>query len=198
MSATRHDHRQDRPDREGIAASRNHDPDNPRDVPVCSTCGRYRHPEKSVRGSYCSRKCYYRHKGHKALKNVEKDHRFCRTCFARVKEIEDPPDDAPDFVVGYQYGTPAATTAAREYDRDGVARPLVKQRIGCECGATDLRHWDETLAETDRVSTMINLVAALREKEREDKVPFLDYRRLFTAYRDTGDLEYAVGVGLYE
>lgn len=200
MSVTRRD--QDRPDRDSITVARDHDPEAS-DVPICHNpaCGEYRNPEKSVRGSYCSAECYFRHRGHKALKNLEKDHRFCRTCFGRVKEIEDPPEglDVPEFVVGYQYGTPRATTAAREYDRDGLP-PLIRQRLGCRCGATDLRKFDPALATVDPEETIGNLVVALREKYREDKLPLVDHHRLAEAYDpdDPASLEYAVGVALYE
>lgn len=182
MSATRPTDRQDRRQT------------NP---PTCAFCDGYRNPRKSVRGSYCSDDCYFRHRGRKALKNLEKDHRFCRTCFAQVKEIEDPPERAPSFVVGYQYGTDDATSAAREYDREDASRPLVKERLGCRCGATDLWEYDPLLASVDLERTLVNLWSALRTKHREDKVPSPDHSQLFDAYRETRDLEYAVGVGLY-
>lgn len=185
MSTTRQTDRQERPNR---------DQTNP---PTCASCDAYRNPRKSVRGSYCSEACYFRHRGQKALKNLEDDHRFCRTCFAQVKEIEDPPQRAPSFVVGYQYGTDAATSAARDYDREDAARPLVKERLGCHCGATDLRSHDDVLATVDLERTLVNLWSALRVKHREDKVPDPDHSRLFAAYRETRDLEYAVGAGLY-
>lgn len=198
MSVTRPRDRQDRPDRGTVDAARDADRDA-RDAPTCAACRCYVNPRKAVRGAYCSADCYYREKGRKALKNLEKDHRYCRTCFAKVKDLEKPDDDAPDFVVGYQYGTAAATDACREYDSDSEnLRPLVKERLGCRCGTTDLRDFDETLATTDLQTTLINLVAALRQKHREDKVPRLDYRRLWDAYGDTADLEYSVGVALYE
>lgn len=172
------------------------------EVPTCACCGRWRNPNKSVEGSYCSTRCYYTKRGAKALKNVATDHRFCRSCMAQVKEIERPPDgnSLPECVVGYQYTTPEAERCTREYERthDDDGRGLLRQRIGCSCGATDLTTYDETLATADLEATLINLVDVLVEKYHEEKLDErVDHRELFDTYRDSRDLEHAVGRGLY-
>lgn len=169
------------------------------DAPTCGYCGCWVNPYKTVEGSYCSEGCYYRDQGASALKNLETDHKFCRSCMAKVKQIERPPEKFDDYIVGYQYGTPAAVSATREYESDDRATPLIKQRIGCECGATDLSTFDSVAANADREQLLVNLIAALREKYREEKLDELvDRRELFDAYRESGgDIEYAVGRGLY-
>lgn len=175
------------------------------DIPECAYCGAWRNPEKDVAGSYCSAFCYFADRGRKALKNVEKDHRFCRSCFAQVKTIERPPEDYPEFVVGYQYATDDAERVSREYVRDldnrrgRIGAPnLFRRRLGCNCGNCDTSTWDGTLATADLYRTLVNLVAVLREKYREEKLDQrVQYRRLFDAYRATESINYAAGVGLY-
>ncbi|GGM64409.1 hypothetical protein J2752_000434 [Halarchaeum rubridurum] len=46
----------------------------------------------AVAGSYCSRDCAWRDQGG-VLKTIVHDHRFCATCFARIKETVSPDDD---------------------------------------------------------------------------------------------------------
>lgn len=48
----------------------------------CSTCdGQYREGH-SVHGSFCSERCYVKHKARKALNHVENDGQICNTCYA--------------------------------------------------------------------------------------------------------------------
>jgi len=56
-------------------------------------CDEERHPETSVKGSYCSQACYLRSRGRSFLNTLRDDHKFCYTCFARLKTIQAPDDE---------------------------------------------------------------------------------------------------------
>jgi hypothetical protein len=51
---------------------------------------------------YCSRRCYYEHRGRRALKKVTHDHKFCATCFARLKRVDEPTEAWKNERGGYQ------------------------------------------------------------------------------------------------
>lgn len=169
------------------------------DEPTCGHCGRWVNPEKTIAGSYCSHECYYSDRGESALTNLEDDHKYCRSCFARVKDVEEPPEELDDYIVGFQYGTEHARRVSKEYERAPTAKGILKRRIGCACGNTELGEYDAAVAEADLERTLVSLVDALRDKYHEGRLDEkVDWRRLFEAYREHESIEYAVGVGLYE
>ncbi|MDL0127090.1 hypothetical protein [Halobacterium salinarum] len=42
---------------------------------------------------HCSQDCADRHRGHRFLNTLRFDHRYCATCFARLKDVHTPTDD---------------------------------------------------------------------------------------------------------
>lgn len=56
----------------------------------CETCGGPRTRESSVAGSFCSTDCHARHRGRGILRELRRDHKYCFTCFARLKELDEP------------------------------------------------------------------------------------------------------------
>lgn len=42
---------------------------------------------------HCSQRCADRHRGQKYLNTFRHDHRYCATCFARLKDVHSPGDD---------------------------------------------------------------------------------------------------------
>lgn len=63
---------------------------HPTETYQCETCGGQTPAHAIVAGSFCSTECYARHRGQKLLNILEHDHRFCFTCFARLKTTERP------------------------------------------------------------------------------------------------------------
>ena len=91
------------------------------DVITCGECDSEIDKDVAIRDTYCSRDCFYRGKGQKALKAIKSDHTLCATCFRFIKCVEKPPwgtelkiegpqgraDESvkKDCLVGYQYPT---------------------------------------------------------------------------------------------
>lgn len=82
----------------------------PTETYECAQCGGPRAPETSVAGSFCSTDCHEAHRREKAaekvLDRVVHSHKFCATCFRRLKFVYRPDHpDLPDFFRGYQHRT---------------------------------------------------------------------------------------------
>jgi hypothetical protein len=173
--------------------------DSPHDVPECAYCGHYRNPNTDVRGSFDTYECYLRQKGENALNRVEADHTFCATCFRRIKEIEKPPDDTHECVVGFQYPTPHMELAVDDFSDDPY-RPLERTRWGCECGNVDPGERDDILDAVDlqtTITSLLHCLQALAAKDTLARSP--SWPRMREAIRDHGrDWEYVVGAALYD
>jgi len=178
------------------------------DSPVlCAWCDEERDPQASVRGSFCSRDCWLRHKGDKALNQLRHDHRFCVSCGRQLKELEEPPDEtlrqingaeSTHSLVGYQYRTPQADIG--EIQRDGPTEYQDRIHTGtiCECGVTDGREADPDLRQLEIDTVLKNLATtllALWDEGAIDKK--LDVRRYTRTYAESEDFALAVGRGLY-
>lgn len=172
----------------------------------CSHCGGERTPSASVAGSYCSTRCFYAAKGAGILDQLRRDHTVCSTCFARVKTIERPSDEAPEAVVGFEYPTKHAThgdAVIRPDDADVETypdpNPLIKRTLACRCGAVDLSERDDTIERVEGAAVPLNLLRQLIRLYREgaiDHHPGKD--RLFDALREAGrEYDYAIGYALY-
>lgn len=57
---------------------------------TCAYCDGDRDADSSVKGSFCSSECYYKHKGDKALNILRHDHRLCPSCGRWLKTVETP------------------------------------------------------------------------------------------------------------
>lgn len=163
-------------------------------------------PASVAHGSYCSNRCYYRHKGADVLRNVAQDQRWCATCFRQVKNIERPSQRLLDSlepvtaraVIGRQYATETTVWAVDARDTANPYHPIEHQRWGCECGTVDPSTRSEILAEIDPETTVQSLWACLRELWREDNVahePSLD--PYLEGIRDRRDWPQAIGRAIY-
>lgn len=163
--------------------------------------------QTAVKGSYCSRECFHRSKGANALSEIQRDHRFCATCFRQLKDVT-PKSDldldrvgpiTSEAVIGFQHPRPEAehvvdVTGTTPHDRFEFGR------LGCQCGNVDPSLRDETLERVEREAVLLNLLVCLRILDREGKVanrPSKD--RLFATLRQAGrDWELAIGRALYD
>ncbi|OYR76127.1 hypothetical protein DJ71_18535 [Halorubrum sp. E3] len=73
-----------------------HDSDPPEYECSYSNCDEIFTKGMGIRSSFCSVACFYRHRGRNALNKIESDHRFCATCFRRVKTTSEPSEDWAD------------------------------------------------------------------------------------------------------
>lgn len=177
----------------------------------CQQCGGPRSPDASVGGSFCSERCLYRHKGEKALRQIRSDHRFCATCFRRLKTVSRPADSrledaglsrlTREAFVGYQYRTEHATdgvdeVAAEERPSD---RRLAYSRTSCECGTVDPSDRHEVLRQLDPKQTVQSLWRCLVELERDGTLTHRPSRGAYLeALRKTDlDWSYAIGRALH-
>lgn len=174
---------------------------------------------EAVDGSYCSEGCSLRDGGQNLLQHLQCDHRFCHSCFRRLKEIERPPMDAPEFVIGWQHRTTAARLGQLERNRhritdedgayrggwrtaaDAPADRAVRTGTICQCGATD--HRDDYQRETHLVSirnATERLLKTLEQLGREGQHDaIIDAVALARTVRQCaesgGDIDWALAVG---
>ena len=175
-------------------------------------CGTLVAAHEAVEGSYCSRACYRREKGAGLLGVIKRRHELCFTCFRRRKDIERPPAQfmARHFDtdgMGWSREGEGAPWRLERWGQElareavcGFAYPTQHADMGaygleCRCGAIDadldepsvreLEQWTDWLAETVAYLTD---VGAREDTLRADIVA--------RAYEQTGDLRYAVGLGL--
>jgi len=59
-------------------------------------CQGVRTAQGSVQGSYCSHECYLRAQGQALLNVIKHDHRYCYTCFRRLKDVHRPSEEWQD------------------------------------------------------------------------------------------------------
>jgi hypothetical protein len=132
------------------------------DHPDCTT--EYT-PVKGVDG-HCSPECAQRHRGHRLLKLLKHDHRFCYTCFRQLKEIDRPPETAPDCVTGFQYRT-AHGELGQVAERRDAYRFETKTGTICECGNANTQRREDMLREADIRTVVLQLHRALTAFRRE-------------------------------
>jgi hypothetical protein len=178
----------------------------------CQQCGDEHTAEAAVKGSYCSAGCFYRHRGANTLRKIANDHRFCGTCFRRVKETSRPSDDVlldagvssgvREAFIGFEESTEHAVQAVDEFksntDRNTALR-VEGLRLSCQCGTVDLSDEHEVLRELDVRESVVALWQALVQLERDGVLqqrPIKD--DYFAAFRERGpDWPYAVGRSLF-
>lgn len=155
--------------------------------------------DRAIDGSYCSDDCRLQHRGVKALNAVKNDHRWCATCFRRIKTISKPPSGYPDFVIGYQYPTEHMVVAEDARGGDGEPPRLEFTRWSCQCGNVDMSHRDEIIEDVEIEGIVFNLLTCLRELEADGPLEErADKDRLFDALRERWrDWPYAIGYALY-
>lgn len=164
-------------------------------------------PQAAVKGSYCSLDCYHRAKGAKALSRIRRDHRFCASCYAKLKDVEMPTDEelrtvdpvTTEAVIGHQHPRPEAAFLV-DADGDTPADRIERGRIGCQCGNVDHSTHDATLEHVERERVLTNLLVCLRILAREGSIaarPSKD--RLFATLREHGrEWDLAIGRAIYD
>jgi len=187
---------------------------------TCDYCGTAEPVSQLVQptpnNNYCSETCYLRHRGVKALNQVRQDHRLCASCGRQLKELDKPPEEfverikrtngpaTAEAIVGFQDRTPEGDTGIKEYEGEHEASPLYREGTICDCGVVDTREGDDTLREREWQSVLANFVQVLRLLEREgaimERLDVQLFAAVFKKSREkhgTGDLELALGAGLY-
>lgn len=174
---------------------------------------------EDVDGSFCTRACSLRDDGQDILSNVKHDHRWCFGCLKKLKEIERPPADMPEFIVGFQYQTRHARHGQSEgkafveddavndrhhgstASRFSLADSLVMTGTICECGTTD--HRDDYLR-LERVTDirgaaerLLRVLEWMGHEGQHSKT--IDASRLVETLtrtaRDDGELDWELAVG---
>jgi len=109
----------------------------------CAYCDGRRDKYNSVEGSYCSKLCYHKHKGEKLYSVIKHDHTQCANCSKRLKQVEEPTDEAlrqidgyhsTTAVIGYEYATPNATDGEKPIFSDNGDERIVSGLVCGECG----------------------------------------------------------------
>lgn len=164
-------------------------------------------------GKYCSNRCETRHAGRQELARYRYDHTRCYTCFRELKTILEPKPDFEFTERGHGWTRNADGEITLEYYSQEVTRSAAcgtqfltpnagkgeKQRgeqvvtgtICARCGNTDHREHLPVIASPAAIGRLASLLEA-----RDDIV--IDVETLHRAYRETRDLEYAVGSALQE
>lgn len=148
----------------------------------------------AVDGSFCSRLCRdidtNRKTARDILNQIERDHRFCATCFARHKEVDKPPQNhsvnigpvrhpgrarmlAKNCLIGFQYTTHWADEGDRTRTVDKYGRErLVGHGPTCACGNTHHRQDEASLSTRFAFEyghkQLVDAVAELRSEGKTD------------------------------
>lgn len=169
---------------------------------------------------YCSEYCFYASKGGNVLEtNVTNDHKFCSTCFRKIKSVSrpgnvrvhTPPADHPgataqdkNLFIGWQYPTPNMEIAEASIggsDGDRLVRPerLGYTRWSCCCGNVDPGERDGILEDIELDTIVANLYRSLQDcydRGAIDHAP--DWAELQAALREEWrDWAYAAGRALH-
>jgi len=160
----------------------------------CSYCGGTRSPETSVKGSFCSIECYWKHKGENIHRQIDNDHTRCSSCYARRKTVSVPPEEfvrdkkirngihSAESIVGFEY-----------------LEPHMEREHGftyCKCGNIDHYAEIDELRGVDLQDVLVNLWSLLIEYYEQDQ--FGDNRPdkeiLFDTLKES-DLDWRLALG---
>jgi len=104
-----------------------------------------------------------------------------------------------DNVVGFQYRTEDAEIVEKDFDGGKRVNPIVRTGTGCTCGQTDHTVVDKDLRDIELKEALTNYVQALWQFYDEGQLDQrLDYQLFFETYKESRDIEYALGVGLHQ
>lgn len=124
--------------------------------PVSRQCDRDACDESYRAGTghagYCSDRCWAWGRADQLLDTVRNDHRFCASCFRRLRTITPPPDEAffgtnqvtARAAIGWAMAEPETTRVDGEVltleqtptGLEAVATDRLTRRQGCSCGTT--------------------------------------------------------------
>jgi len=179
--------------------------DNPHGT--CLHCGE-QFTLPGVDRDYCSERCYHTKQGAKALNTIRTDHTVCSSC-GRIRASTEPPKPEEHFADKYggAYNTvdgdvtyDAFGQAESQQAAIGFRYPTDAESHGtCACGTMD-KQGDGHFDVLHTVATEAYLLR-LRDRIKEAAI---DGQRetwpsrgvLLRVFRDTQDLEYAVGRAL--
>lgn len=139
------------------------------ETPQCAHCDGPRDPAESASGSFCSPRCARRHRGARALAQLQSDARFCSTCWGQVRQVEHLPEEAPNVAAPLRWGTHLATDAIDEARRIGDSRQM-HTRLGCHCGAVDPSDDHAMIRKIDLEGTIVRLYRALEHLGRDGAI----------------------------
>jgi predicted Fe-S protein YdhL (DUF1289 family) len=131
------------------------------------------------------------------LNLVKHDHRFCYGCCRQLKEIERPPADKPECVIGFQYTTKNATHGHKTVFETRYDEVASTGTICDGCGQTD--HRDDFYESEDvqerakRLFSILNLVG--KEGQHNKSFSIQDF---IDGWNETKSWEYSVGVSINE
>jgi len=132
---------------------------------ACKSCGT--EFEYGHKPGYCSEACYYRNRGESVIRQIQNDHTYCSTCYAKTKEVDTPPTEtlrrigiengvhSKEALVGFQYRTP---NMEREH---GFTY--------CKCGNIDHYAEIDELRGVDLQDVLVNLWSLLVEYYNKDQ-----------------------------
>lgn len=169
---------------------------------------------------YCSKACYYRFKGANVLEEIQRDHKFCATCFRQIKTVARPDgvevrtdpveheaavNEEKNLFIGWQYATKHMEVAEDDlggintnpegHDRLIAPSQVDFTRWSCICGNVDPSNRDEIIeaVEVDEiVPQLYYCLEALHTQGTIDVTP--EWSELRSALRDQWrDWEYCIG-----
>lgn len=163
-------------------------------------------------GVFCSDECEARAKGRQALSDLRSSHAHCFTCFAQLKDIEDPKPDweftekgveltynaEDDYLEWVQYRQEHTRKAACGYqdlrpEADigsktvAQGRKTISAAVCGECGNT--QHYQHIAMIADGHRTAALTAAYLNDEDEHE----FDTELLHRRYVATGDIELATG-----
>jgi len=168
----------------------------------CEFCGESF--EIGYNAEYCSKECVHKSRGESVLNIIKHDHRFCFSCFTKIKEVERPTDEqlrqiegqhSADAVIGFQYKEPEADIGEITAKADTI--DTVVTGIVCgNCGTTD--HRDSFQRDLSVKQAAKRLRERVKETREEGQHSFDFSTEAFVeAWNESGgDWEYALGVAL--
>lgn len=182
---------------------------SPSNVYECEECGGPRTQAASIKGSFCSQDCYHSHQASKQARDIlnqlERDHRYCYTCFRRLKDTYRPPSrwGLPDSVTSFQSLTPHAQIGQKTKHRphylntDHIKTTVDQTRTGaiCSCGNTHHRDLEPVIRQRCLLESAHYLLTSIQSLKEEGKFETVrvDASMLFDALTPVQD-----GVSLEE
>jgi hypothetical protein len=125
-------------------------PPGQHEIHRCEFCGGHYPEEYGFNRRFCRRQCKYRNIAKARLDDVRFDHRYCFSCFRKLKEVEPPGltkksaergKSIPDCATGrqsyYEHCRPDLrnTRYAPDIPDGRVASPDLRPRMTCSCPA---------------------------------------------------------------
>lgn len=180
----------------------------------CAHCDGERQPNATVKGSFCSRECWYKHKGRKALNTIQFDHTVCGTCGRVRATVENPRPEGQKWYLEqpkdgtFTYNPESDSVDFETWGQTETIEAAIGRRYStpneqggaCKCGTISTVEAHDILRNIELDKVLVRLFKRLREKERDGELSNTpDKDSLFSAFKESnGDFAYAAGRALYE